>query len=186
MGIKGDSANLHDMPWRCSREVEDASVTSRFAITTGVPAGLVSFDRCIIIHSCAKLHWEGDEALLTGGWNNSMNIREEQIGGWIRRPEEIRQQNYNIYIESYRYLSLHGNQLLEGTQILEKSSGQRGVGWDHKGIKQTRNIVWLKNDQMETRMVKISVVGAMEQVRWILSVWPWVMTCSRSCSGDAS
>lgn len=52
MGVKGDCANSPEKPSRCSREVEDASAASGFAITIGIPAGLVNFDRCTRKYSC--------------------------------------------------------------------------------------------------------------------------------------
>lgn len=43
---------------------------------------------------------------------------------WLSETTRVSGQNYNIYTPK----SLRGNQLVEGTQILEKSSGQRNVG----------------------------------------------------------
>lgn len=47
---------------------------------------------------------------------------------WLKKKTRDQAAELEIFIQRDRYLSLHGNQLLEGTQILEKSSGQRGVG----------------------------------------------------------
>lgn len=45
-------------------------MTSGFAVTIEIPAGLVSFDSCTTIHSSAKLPREGDETpVLSGDWN---------------------------------------------------------------------------------------------------------------------
>lgn len=44
------------MPSRCSREAESVLGPHRFVLAVGMSVGLVHFDRCTIIHSCAKLH----------------------------------------------------------------------------------------------------------------------------------
>lgn len=44
------------MPSRCSREAEGIAGLHRFVLAVGMSLGLVHFDGCTIICSCAKLH----------------------------------------------------------------------------------------------------------------------------------
>jgi len=63
--------------------------------------GLLSFNRCTIIRSCAKLHWEGGETLWVGAGMTEHEEQRMNRGEWLSRKTRVQwaELQYLLYIK---------------------------------------------------------------------------------------